>query len=52
MKKSLQVNRANYLHDDQDIEDAILQLREAQASIVPIEDGAKEGDYLVVPCKS
>jgi len=46
-KKSLQVNRTNYLHDDQDIEDAILQLRKAQASIVTIEDGAKEGDYLV-----
>ena len=46
-KNSLQVNRTNYLHDDQDIEDAILQLRKAQASIVTIEDGAKEGDYLV-----
>ena len=46
-KDSLQVNRTNYLHDDQDIEDAILQLRKAQASIVTIEDGAKEGDYLV-----
>ena len=46
-KNSLQVNRTNYLHDDQDIEDAMLQLRKAQASIVTIEDGAKEGDYLV-----
>ena len=46
-KNSLKVNRTNYLHDDQDIEDAILQLRKAQASIVTIEDGAKEGDYLV-----
>jgi len=46
-KNSLQVNRTNYLHDDQDIEDAILQLRKAQATIVTIEDGAKEGDYLV-----
>ena len=46
-KNSLQVNRTNYLHDDQDIEDAILQLRKAHASIVTIEDGAKEGDYLV-----
>ncbi len=46
-KNSLQVSRTNYLHDDQDIEDAILQLRKAQASIVTIEDGAKEGDYLV-----
>ena len=46
-KNSLKVNRTNYLHDDQDIEDAIIQLRNAQASIVTIEDGAKEGDYLV-----
>ena len=46
-KNSLQVNRTNYLHDDQDIEDAIIQLRKARASIVTIEDGAKEGDYLV-----
>ncbi|MFL3007824.1 MAG: trigger factor [Candidatus Neomarinimicrobiota bacterium] len=46
-KNSLHVNRTNYLHDDQDIEDAILQLRKAQASIATIEDGAREGDYLV-----
>ena len=46
-KNSLQVNRTNYLHDDQDIEDAILQLRKAQASILTVENGAKEGDYLV-----
>ena len=46
-KNSLQVSKTNYLHDEQDIEDAILQLRKAQATVVTIEDGAKEGDYLV-----
>jgi len=44
---SLQVNKTTYLHDDQDIEDAILQLRKSQAAIVTIKDGAIEGDYLV-----
>ncbi len=46
-KNSLQVSKTNYLHDEQDIEDAILQLRKAQATVVTIEDGAKEGDYLL-----
>ena len=46
-KNSLSVSKTNYIHDEQDIDDAILQLRKAQASIVTIEDGAKEGDYLV-----
>ena len=46
-KKSLSVSKTNYIHDEQDIDDAILQLRKAQASIVTVEDGAKEGDYLV-----
>ena len=44
---SLQVSKTTYLHDEQDIEDAILQLRKSQATIATIEDGAKEGDYLV-----
>ena len=44
---SLQVSKTTYLHDDQDIEDAILQLRKSQATIATIEEGAKEGDYLV-----
>ena len=46
-KNSLQVSKTTYLHDEQDIEDAILQLRKSQATIATIEDGAKEGDYLV-----
>ena len=46
-KNSLVVNRTNYVHDEQDIEDAILQLRKSKAAIVSVEDGAKEGDYLV-----
>ena len=46
-KNSLQVNKTTYLHDKQDIDDAILQLRKSQASIVTINDGAAEGDYLV-----
>ena len=46
-KNSLSVSKTNYIHDEQDIDDAIMQLRKAQASIVTIEDGAKEGDYLV-----
>ena len=44
---SLQVTKTTYLHDEQDVEDAIFQLRKSQAAIVTIEDGAKEGDYLV-----
>ena len=43
----MQVNKTTYLHDEQDIEDAILQLRKSQASIVQLNDGAAEGDYLV-----
>ena len=46
-KNSLVVNRTNYVHDEQDIEDAILQLRKSKATIVSVEGGAKEGDYLV-----
>tara|TARA_Y100001970_G_scaffold294057_1_gene446343 strand:- start:2871 stop:4160 length:1290 start_codon:yes stop_codon:yes gene_type:complete len=46
-KKSLSVSKTTYLHDDKDIDDAIHQLRKAQATILTIEDGAKEGDYLV-----
>ena len=46
-KKSLSANKTTYLHDKQDVNDAILQLRKAQAAILTVEDGAKEGDYLV-----
>ena len=46
-KNSLSVQRTTYIHDDQDIEDAIMQLRKANASMSTVEDGAMEGDYLV-----
>ena len=46
-KNSLVINYTNYIHDDQDIEDAILQLRKSKATIASVEDGAEEGDYLV-----
>ena len=46
-KNTLTVQRTTYLHDNQDIEDAIMQLRKANASITTVEDGAAEGDYLI-----
>ena len=46
-KNTLSVQRTAYIHDDQDIEDAIMQLRKANASMSTVEDGAIEGDYLV-----
>ena len=46
-KNSLAVQLSIYKHDEQDIEDAILQLKKAQATIATVEDGALEGDYLV-----
>ena len=46
-KNSLAVQLSTYKHDEQDIEDAILQLKKAQATIATVEDGALEGDYLV-----
>ncbi|MFL2983075.1 MAG: trigger factor [Candidatus Neomarinimicrobiota bacterium] len=46
-KNTLSVQRTTYLHDGQDIEDAIMQLRKANASITMVEDGAIEGDYLI-----
>jgi len=46
-KNSLKVQKTNYIHDEQDIEDAIHQLQKAHATISTVEDGALEGDYLV-----
>ncbi len=46
-KNVLSVQRTTYLHDDQDIEDAIMQLRKANATMSTVEDGALEGDYLI-----
>ena len=46
-KNMLSVQRTTYVHDDQDIEDAIIQLRKANATMITIDDGAQEGDYLI-----
>jgi len=46
-KNSLKVQRSKYIHDEQDIEDAILQLRKSRATMQQVEDGAAEGDYIV-----
>ena len=46
-KNTLSVQRTTYLHDEQDIDDAIIQLRKANATMTIIEDGAVEGDYLI-----
>ena len=46
-KNTLSVQSTTYIHDDQDIEDAIMQLRKANASMSTVEDGAIEGDYLI-----
>ena len=46
-KNMLSVQRTTYVHDDQDIEDAIIQLRKANATMATIDDGAQEGDYLI-----
>ena len=41
------MQRTTYIHDEQDIEDAIMQLRKSQATMATIEEGAIEGDYLI-----
>ena len=46
-RNSLSVQRTIYIHDEHDIEDAIMQLRKSHATIVTVEDGAIEGDYLI-----
>jgi len=46
-KNSLSVNYTNYIYDEKDIEDAIMQLRKSKGTIATVEDGAKEGDFLV-----
>jgi len=42
-KRSLSVQRTTYIHDEQDIEDAIMQLRKSQATMATIEEGAIGG---------
>ena len=46
-KRMLSVQRTTYTHDEQDIEDAIMQLRKSQATMTTVEEGAIEGDYLI-----
>ena len=46
-RNSLSVQRTIYIHDEHDIEDAIMQLRKSHATIATVEDGAIEGDYLI-----
>ena len=45
-KNSLSVKKVKYIHDKKDVEDAMMQLRKAHATIKTVEDGAAEGDYL------
>ena len=46
-KNSLSVQQTIYIHDEHDIEDAIMQLRKSHSTIATVEDGAIEGDYLI-----
>ena len=46
-RNSLSVQKTIYIHDEHDIEDAIMQLRKSHATIATVEDGAIEGDYLI-----
>ena len=46
-RNSLSIQKTIYIHDEHDIEDAIMQLRKSHATIVTVEDGAIEGDYLI-----
>jgi len=48
MKKNmLKVQKTTYISDDQDLEDAIVQLQKSKARIETVEDGAVEGDFIV-----
>ena len=46
-RDSLSIQKTIYIHDEHDIEDAIMQLRKSHATIATVEDGAIEGDYLI-----
>ena len=46
-KNSLKVQKTVYLSDEQDIEDAIKDMRDRFSEALTIEDGAKSGDYLI-----
>ena len=51
-KGALKVQKTTYVHDDSDLEDAILQLRKSHATISTVEEGAIEGDYLICTLQS
>ena len=46
-KNMLKVQKTKYIHDEQDIDDAINQLRKSHARIQTIEEGAMEGDFII-----
>jgi len=46
-KNMFQVQRNKFISDDQDINDAIDQLRRSHARIETVEDGAKEKDFIL-----
>ena len=46
-RNSLSIQKTIYIHDEHDIDDAIMQLRKSHATIATVEDGAIEGDYLI-----
>ena len=46
-KNMMTVQKTNYIHDENDIDDAITQLRKSHATVLTIEDGAIEGDFIV-----
>jgi len=46
-KNMLNVQKTKYIHDEQDINDAIDQLRKSHARIQTIENGAIEGDFVI-----
>jgi trigger factor len=46
-KDSLKIQKTIYEHDKKDVDDAILQLRKSHATIKTVEEGAKEGDYII-----
>ena len=49
MKKNcLKVQRTEYISDDVDIDNVIDEMRRSRAEVKTVEDGAKEGHYLIV----
>ena len=49
MKKNcLKVQKTEYISDDKDIDNVIDEMRRSRAEVNTVEDGAKEGHYLIV----